>query len=67
MLAALETCGTPPAARNMNKLNSITSKNQSSCWLVAEAEEKRILKLHLALLVLIIIYLRVVVRVPMLC
>lgn len=54
-----------PAVRDMSKLNSVPLESQSSSRLVAEAEEKQILKLHLALLVLIIIYHRVVVRVPM--
>ena len=54
-----------PAVRDMSKLNSVPLESHSSSRLVAEAEEKQILKLCLALLVLIIIYLGVVARVPM--
>lgn len=48
----------------MSKLSSIPLESQSSPLLVAGAEEKQILKLHLALLVLVIIYLRIMARVP---
>lgn len=54
-----------PAVRYTSKLNSVPLESQPSSWLVARAEEKQILKLSLALLVLIIISLRVVARVPL--